>query len=108
MARHRQGRGRFSRNVSISEARAIADAFGVTIDRLIGRRGLPRPQTALFVLQRLHEAVADAGRAMRIAARDITTALAEVNETDDTLTDMATAVQVVTGQLDAAAGELLA
>lgn len=93
-----------TRNVTISEAAAIANAFGITVTRLIGGKTRPAADRD-FALRHLQEAVADAHRTTRTAARDITsslTALAEITNT----TDIVTATQKTTEQLDQTALQL--
>lgn len=102
-----------SRNVTIAEAVAIANAFGVTVNRLTGMAQRPRADRD-FALGRLHESVADAQRAARASIRDITTALGELNELRagldeaglDELAEPIAATEAAMTQIDAAATQL--
>jgi transcriptional regulator with XRE-family HTH domain len=96
-----------SRGVQIAEAVAIADAFGCSVDALMGRRARPAADRDL-ALQRLFESVADADRAVRTSVRHIGQALAEVSgiDRDGKLADLVTAVQTISDALDSARGEL--
>ena len=88
------------RNIPISEAVAIADAFGISTARLIGDK--PRPAADRdFMLRQLQEAVVDAHRTARTSVRDISNSL-----TDITDTEIAAAIQTAINQLDHTATEL--
>jgi transcriptional regulator with XRE-family HTH domain len=74
------------RGVSIGEAAAIADAFGVSVDKLCGLRARPAADRA-FTLRELAESVEDAMRSVRTSARDIGNRLAELGSTDAELAE---------------------
>lgn len=95
------------RNVTISEAAAIADAFGVTITRLTGGRQRPKADYD-FALRRLHESIADAQRTLRTTTRDITNTLTATTELtpNTTLNTVITETQTCINQLDTTATNL--
>ncbi|ORW86915.1 hypothetical protein AWB92_24835 [Mycobacterium sp. IEC1808] len=97
-----------ARNVTISEAAAIADSFGVTVDRLLARRARPASDRD-FVLGQLAQASADGQRSVRVAIRDITDRLDDVSEIDPdgNLADLVAAVRTACDKL-AAGSALLA
>jgi transcriptional regulator with XRE-family HTH domain len=70
-----------SRNVTIEEAAVIADVFGLTVDRLIGRRARPQADRD-YALRQLHESVEDTRRSIRVGLRDIADRTAELAEID--------------------------
>lgn len=67
------------RNVTLSEAAAIADIFGVTITRMIGAHSRPKADRD-FALRRLHESVTDTQRAIKTSIRDTHTSLTQLTE----------------------------
>ncbi len=93
-----------TRNVTISEAAVIANAFGITITRLIGGKTRPAADRD-FALRRLQESIADAHTTARTAVRDITSSLTALAEIANT-TDIVAATQKATEQLDQAALQL--
>jgi transcriptional regulator with XRE-family HTH domain len=83
-----------SRGVQIGEAAVIADAFGITVDQLLGRRARPVADRD-FILRELHRSTDDAARAVRVSVRDITRSADELAaiDHDGSFTDVITAVQ---------------
>lgn len=71
-----------SRGVQIGEAAAIADAFGTSVDQLLGRRARPAADRA-FLLRQLHQSLADAARSVRVAVRDLAQATDELADEAD-------------------------
>jgi transcriptional regulator with XRE-family HTH domain len=70
------------RGVPIGEAAAIADAFGVSLSRLVGRRARPVGDRD-YAARLLAESVDDGQRAWRVALRDIADRCAELADVDE-------------------------
>ncbi|MEC4764766.1 helix-turn-helix transcriptional regulator [Mycobacterium sherrisii] len=92
------------RTLAAEELGAYADAFGCSVDWLMGRRARPAADRAL-ALQRLNESTIDAEEAVRTSVRHITQALApvvEIDHQDGKFTELAAAVQAACAALDSA------
>lgn len=89
------------RTLAAEELGSYADAFGCSVDALMGRRARPAADRAL-ALQHLTESTIDAHQAVRTSVRHLTQTVAEVVESDrdGKLTDLVTAVQTACAALD--------
>lgn len=69
------------RSVSIAEAAAIAEVFGISTDRLLGRRARPQSDRD-FALRRLQQSIEDTHRAVRVGLRDVGERISELLDVD--------------------------
>lgn len=86
-----------SRAVRISEAAAIADSFGISLDRLLRRRARPASDRD-FALRQLQATLDDSARVVRTALRAVADRVAEADDGNDT--ELIASVQAACDQLD--------